>query len=346
MSLIDWSLAIGAGTRLAPAGPDVSAGEATDAVAALSELAAAAVEPVRRVTQLVSDPAEHRTTVVDRPAWIRSNVAGLRLILEPLEARILERRSTSVGTDLGAKASALEVGGALAWLATKVLGQYEAFSVAGQPGRLMLVAPNIVAAEREMDVPTQDFRTWVCVHEEAHRVQFGAVLWLTEHFRAEIDTFLSGVELDNAAALRRLGAVLRELIRILAGDRDASIADAVQSPAQRAVFARLTALMSLLEGHAEWVMDAVGTEVIPSVALLRTKLDKKRGNPSTTDGLLRRLLGMDAKMRQYSDGRRFVKTVVAQVGTQDFNRIWSGPDTLPTREEIVDPDSWVRRVLR
>ncbi|MDZ7576643.1 MAG: zinc-dependent metalloprotease [Candidatus Nanopelagicales bacterium] len=345
MPMIDWATAAGVGVRLAPAGPDVAADEANEAVAALTDAAARAVTPVREVTGLIADPSVHETAVVDRATWIRSNVDGLRVVLEPMEQRMLAQRPALAAGQLGAKASALELGAALSWLATKVLGQYEAFTPTGEAGRLLLVAPNIVAAEREMEVPAADFRMWVCVHEETHRVQFGAVSWLSDYFRSEIDVFLGGVDLDGAAALKRLGVVGLEVVRILAGDRRASIIDAVQTPAQREVFARLTALMSLVEGHAEWVMDSVGPEVIPSVAELRSKFNRRRSSPSAGEGLLRRLLGMDAKMRQYADGRIFVDRVVEMSGVEGFNQVWQSPQSLPRKAEIANPPAWVRRVL-
>jgi hypothetical protein len=158
-----------------------------------------------------------------------------------------------------------------------VLGQYEAFTVAG-PGRLLLVAPNIVAAERHLDVEPRDFRLWVCLHEETHRVQFGAVPWLTDHFTSQIDEFLAGVELTNAEALRRFGAIAAAVFQVLRGASGASIIDAAQTDAQRAVFERMTAFMSLLEGHADYVMDAVGPEVVPSLDQIRARFDDRRQN--------------------------------------------------------------------
>ena len=120
--------------------------------------------------------------------------------------------------------------------------------------------------------------------------------------------------------------------------------DAVQTPAQRAELADLTAIMSLLEGHADVVMDEVGPQVVPSVDVIRERFTRRRAGRSTVDRLLRRLLGLDAKMRQYADGARFVREVTAAVGVDGFNAVWTGPDTLPVAAEIADPGAWVRRV--
>lgn len=340
MAMVDWEAAVAIGRRFAPVGPDVSPDEAQNAVASLATAAAAAVEPVRATTGMVADPAANRTVVVDRGAWIESNVAGMRVVTESLERRVDQGARTSVG----AKAAGVQIGAMLSWVATKVLGQYEAITAPGEPGRLLLVVPNIVSAEHELDVPAQDFRMWVCLHEETHRVQFGAVPWLEDHFRAEIDTFLAEVDLSNAEALRRVGAVSVAVWQVLRGASGASIIDAAQSPAQRVVFERMTALMSLLEGHADFVMDEVGPQVVPSLDRIRRRFDARRQTPGAVDGLLRRLMGMDAKLKQYTDGRRFVSGVVDQVGMAGFNQVWTGPATLPTTAEIADPAAWVERV--
>jgi len=345
MSMVDWDSAEAIGTKLAPAGPDISPSEANDAVAELMAVAAASIDPVRQTTGLIADESHHRTVIVDRDAWIASNVASMQLVVQPLEARMRAEQVPSLLAAASAKAGAVQVGASLAWVSTKVLGQYEALTAPGQPGRLLLVAPNIVATERLLDVPARDFRMWVALHEETHRVQFGANPWLVDHFRAEIDTFLAGMDITNGEAMKRIGAIVMAAVRVLGGSVDASVVDAAQTPAQKDVFTRLTAFMSLLEGHADYVMDAVGPSVVPSLDEIRSRFDHRRNNPSSGDGLLRRLMGMDAKLKQYTDGRKFVAGVVDQVGMAGFNEVWQSPQTLPTATEIADPSSWVTRVL-
>ena len=179
--VIDWELAAGVGRRLTPRGPELPPEQAHDAVAELRDLARFAVGPVRECTGLVADDTDAITVVVDRDAWVASNIAGFRVLLEPLLDRMRERRDGAVAT-VGSRVTAVQLGGVLAFLSGKVLGQYEVFTRAeGTPGRLLLVAPNIVAAERELGVDPHDFRLWVCLHEVTHRVQFAAVPWLRGH---------------------------------------------------------------------------------------------------------------------------------------------------------------------
>ncbi|MFJ8360223.1 zinc-dependent metalloprotease [Streptomyces sp. NPDC093984] len=362
--MVDWNLAVATATRLVRPGPEVSRDEARAVVAELRRHAKASEEHVRGFTRM-GEEGVHDTPVlvVDRPGWVRANVAGFREILKPLLDKLSQRRgSTPGGAVLGAvggKVTGVEVGMLLSFLSSRVLGQYETFAPptrelpAGENGggRLLLVAPNIVHVERELDVEPHDFRLWVCLHEETHRTQFTAVPWLRDHLEGEIQSFLAETDIDPMTVLERV----REAVQSLAGGRPEgeegddghSLVELVQTPAQREILGRLTAVMSLLEGHADFVMDGVGPEVVPSVAEIREKFQQRRARgASRLDLALRKLLGLDAKLRQYRDGERFVRAVVEQVGMDGFNRVWTSPNTLPTKAEIAKPADWVARVHR
>ena len=192
-----------------------------------------------------------------------------------------------------------------------------------------------MTAERHLDVEPRDFRLWVCLHEETHRAQFGGVPWLGGHLIAEIHDYLALADSSPGEVLRRFRHGLGAIASAVRGDPAASLVDAVQRPEQREVFDRITALMSLLEGHADHVMDEVGPEIVPTVSVIRERFDQRRNEPGAVDGLARRLLGLDAKMRQYSDGRAFVTHVVSRVGLEGFNRVWTSPQTLPSKDEIL-----------
>lgn len=339
-SPVDYGLAVSTARRLAPAGPDLSLVEAADVVAELREVTAAAEEHVRAVTGLSGEPGP--ATVVDRGGWAQANVEGFKVVLEPMADRMLAARNGRrapgrTATAVTGKVAGLQMGSILAWLSSKVLGQYEAFTTAGRPGRLVLVAPNIVEAERRLGVDPSDFRLWVALHEVTHRTQFTAVPWLHGHVRSEVEALLDAADLDDPA---RVVARLREGIV-----ERRPLVELLQTPAQRVVLERVTAFMSLLEGHAEHVMDGVGPSVVPSVAHIRERFQarrRQRGGP--VDRLLRRLLGLDLKALQYAEGSVFVGHCVDAVGMAGFNRVWDSPETLPTRQEIREPDLWVRRL--
>ncbi len=334
-SPIDYDLAVRTAARLAPAGPRLDWTEAADVVAQLRALTVEAEEHVRAVTGLIGQPGP--ATVVDRPGWASANVDGFKIVLAPLAAKMTQG---AVAGAVTSRLTGLQMGTVLSWLSSKVLGQYEAFQPAGQAGRLILVAPNIVETERRLGVDPHDFRLWVALHEVTHRTQFTAVPWLHDHVRDEVQALLSAASLDDPAALAER---LRGLVTHR--PRGGSLLELLQTPEQKLVMDRVTAFMSLLEGHAEHVMDGVGPAVVPSVQQIRDRFDaKRRDRGGPIDRLLRKLLGLDLKARQYAEGSRFVRAAVDAVGMPGFNRVWESPATLPTLTEIREPLAWVRRV--
>ncbi len=346
MNLVDWKFAVTTGHRLVRPGPPTTPAQARAVVAQLRTLAMEADEVVRDFTGLDAGDAEP-VRVVDRKRWITANVDGFRLLLDPLLTKLAERRPPSAMTvSFGPMVTGAQIGMILAYLSQRVLGQYEIFLPPGQgSGRLTLVAPNIVEIERQLGVDPRDFRLWVCLHEAAHRVQFTANPWLREHLRREIDDFLAATDLDPAAMLKRLRSVAGVVGETIRGKGETSIVEAVQTPEQKRILERVTAVMSLLEGHGEYVMNNVDASVVPSSEDIHRKFDARRHQARSTDRVIRQLFGLDMKMRQYAEGSAFVEAVVTRVGMADFNRIWEGPDTLPTRTEIGNPDAWITRVL-
>jgi coenzyme F420 biosynthesis associated uncharacterized protein len=208
------------------------------------------------------------------------------------------------------------------------------------------VAPNIVATERKLGVDPADFRLWVCLHEMTHQLQFTAVPWLRDHLEAQVSEFVAATDLSPDVLRERLQEVLRGMVDAVRGGEGEGqgLLALVRDPRQREVLDRVTAVMSLVEGHAEYVMDGVGPDVVPSVRTLRQRFAQRRKGRGPFDRVVRRLLGLEQKMKQYADGRHFVGGVVDRVGMDGFNRVWTSPETLPRIEELTDPARWVDRV--
>jgi coenzyme F420 biosynthesis associated uncharacterized protein len=345
--MIDWNLAVSTATKIAGPGPIVSRAEADEAVAELRAGAERSTPLVREYTGLTAEAGTAPVLVVDRSGWIQANADAFSQVIGPVVEKLQQRRGPSNGfTELvGSRVTGLEVGGLLGFLAGKVLGQFDPFHTGdGQLGRLLLVAPNILHAEREIDVDPRDFRLWVCLHEETHRVQFTAVPWMRDHLQAQVDTLVDGVEVDPGKLAATLVEGLKRVGDIVSGRSETGLVEVFASPQQREVIDRVTGVMSLLEGHADVVMDGVGPEVIPTVEEIRSRFNQRRKGAGSLDRLLRRLLGLDAKMAQYRNGAAFVRAVVDRVGMDGFNKVWVEPANLPSKEEIADPAAWVRRV--
>ncbi|WP_326838097.1 zinc-dependent metalloprotease [Amycolatopsis rhabdoformis] len=336
--MVDWDLAASTGARLVRGGPQVPKEEAARAVSDLRDLTAEAEGHVRELTGLGRDLPLLPGTVVDRPGWVRSAASGL----EALTGRALpEAQGGPLGPIL-ASGAGVQTGLVLSFLASRVLGQYDPFGGPDREGQLLLVAPNVVAAERAMKVHAPDFRLWVCLHECTHRLQFTAVRWLRDYFADEVERLVTGIAGHSADGLADLVGRLPEALK--QRGKGAGIAELLQSPGERAIFDRLLALSTLLEGHADYVMDAVGPRVVPSVEVIRSRFSARRQGGGVFDRVLRALLGLDAKIRQYEEGAKFTRHVVDAVGMEGFNAVWRSPNTLPTRAEIADPAAWVRRL--
>ncbi|KRF37195.1 coenzyme F420 biosynthesis-associated protein [Nocardioides sp. Soil805] len=352
--MVDWDFAVNLGAKVAGDGPEVTPEAAAAAVTQLRADADRSTSLVRDFTGLVAQEHSAPVLVVDRRGWVQANADGFARILDPLVTRLTEKKGAPHGLSLaiGSRVTGAEVGLMLGFLGTKVLGQFDPFhgladggdpagasGVGQDTGRLLLVAPNIVHVERELGVDPTDFRLWVCLHEETHRVQFTAVPWMRDHLYSEMLALTSTVE-----PTRMMDDVVRRVSEAVRGG-GGSLLDVMGTPEQKEILDRITGVMSLLEGHADVVMDGVGPSVIPSVDRIRARFDERRKGVGTLDRILRRLLGLDAKMAQYRDGAAFTRHVVDKVGMDDFNAVWAEPAHLPSKSEIGDPDAWITRVL-
>jgi coenzyme F420 biosynthesis associated uncharacterized protein len=170
--MVDWDLAVRIGSRLAGEGPPVGRDEADAVVAELRADAERSTGLVRDFTGLSSAEHDAPVLVVDRPGWVQANADGFRVAISPMVEKLASKKApTGLSLAVGSRVTGAEVGGLLGFLAGKVLGQFDPFHA--PDGRLLLVAPNIVHVERELDVDPHDFRLWVCLHEETHRARPG-----------------------------------------------------------------------------------------------------------------------------------------------------------------------------
>jgi coenzyme F420 biosynthesis associated uncharacterized protein len=336
---VDWRFAATVGVRLARPGPPSSDYTRRQVIDELTSAAAKAEPPVRDVTGLITNGAVPAARIVDRPEWVRAAAESMRVMTNGTE----EPRGFLTGRITGA-----QTGAVLAFVASGILGQYDPFAAAKE-GCLLLVYPNVIAVERQLRVQPSDFRLWVCLHEVTHRVQFTANPWLSEYMSQALGLLTRDAGEDIGQVVSRLADFVRNRG---VGESDGSssgilgLVRAVQSEPQRQALDQLLVLGTLLEGHADHVMDAVGPVVVPSVATIRSRFEERRHRKQPPlQRLLRALLGLDAKLSQYTRGKAFVDHVVGRVGMERFNTIWSGPDTLPLPTEIEDPQRWIDRVL-
>lgn len=366
-SPIKWKTAAKIAGALAGAGPKMKGNETAEAVASMRAAAEASVEHVYNITRLeaAKDLRDSEVLIVDRAGWGKANAQSFDTILKPVAGSVMGQKLEAMNTREFAIAQytgSAEMGVILAFLSSKVLGQYDPYAALhdGGPagGRLMIVAPNLVAMERELNLDPEDFRLWVCLHEQTHRVQFAAAPWLKDYMLDQVraltnemgevsDNLLNRLVVSSKETRAEEAAVTRAKKKTLAPHPATPnrAMDRMLSADGRKRLSQVTAVMSLLEGHANVVMDNVDRTIVPTVKTIRQRFERRSSVQKILTKIIYKALGMDAKKRQYRDGQKFVQFIVDARGMDAFNRIWTSPNTLPTESEIHNPQLWIDRVL-
>ena len=310
------------------------------------EFTAQAEALVEEETGLRSLAGPARAQVTDRAGWVKANVASFRRLLRPLTARLAERLGDGAVAKAGRQVAGAEVGALLGWMSTRVLGQYDLLVIENEEPEkqdiVYYVGPNILALEKQYAFPPREFRLWLALHEVTHRAQFTGVPWMRDHFLGLVESSLDAFDPDPK---RFLEAVRRAASEMRSGRNpldEGGIVSLFATPEQTAVFRRIQGLMSLLEGHGDIVMDRAGADLIPSAGRFKQVLHHRRqaGGPAK---VLQKLIGLEAKLRQYQDGETFLETI-EKADPEATSYLWRSPDMLPHIDEIRAPGRWLERV--
>jgi coenzyme F420 biosynthesis associated uncharacterized protein len=348
-SLVDWDVAkkVAAGALILKPAPATY--RSAPLQSQFDELTARAEFLVSQSTGMHSAHGSARAKVTDRSGWASANVRSMqRLVGSALTVRPGENgpRLGKGALAVGQFTTGTQLGLMLAYMATRVLGQYDLLISDEDPADQDLVSyvgPNVVAIEERFGFATSEFRLWLALHEVTHRMQFTAVPWLRDHFVSLVGELLEPLQSDPQ---NLIDAVRRVAVEVRSGDkswRESGVAGMLASPEQRIAISRISGMMSLLEGHGDVVMDRAGAGEVPGAAGFSQVLHERRTHPKGLAKLMSRLLGLEAKMRQYAEGETFVETVEAAGGPELLARVWRGPEWLPTLEEIRQPSEWLAR---
>ena len=343
--MVDWSLARQVARFAANAGAEPPSLPPADLAAMVAE----SEKHLRDYTGL-SPAAIPPPEAVSRNQWAEVNIDSLAKLLGPVADR-LGSRFEGAGPFSGALRSAAsatvaaETGLVLGYMSQRVLGQYELSLLEPErEPRLLFVAPNLAKAIQELDVEADSFLRWIVLHEVTHVLQFQGVPWLREHMGDLMRNYLATMEVRIERGAAGGLPSLPNPAELVERFREGGLMALVQTDEQRLIFDRIQAVMSVIEGYSEHVMDAVGEQVLPEYAGLRDAMERRRRSRSAPERMLQKLLGLDLKMRQYEIGKQFCDAVADRHGLDALNRVWEAPEAIPTLTELEDPDAWVARI--
>lgn len=344
---VDWDLARRVARRLAGRAGTLAAADRFDLDRTFAELTPRAEELVAEHTGLRSAAGPARASVLERAEWAESNVRSFQAILAPVTAKLAVQMPSRSAPVAAARAiTGAEVGALLGWMSSRVLGQYDLLMADGglDGDQVWYVGPNVISIERRFGFEPEAFRLWLAVHELTHRAQFTGVSWMRDTYLGLVRELTDSFDPDP----QRLVAGLRDALATArsGGSRlaDGGLAAVFATAEQREVIARIGGLMSLLEGHGDVTMNRVGAERIPGSARFAKVLSQRRASRPTPARVLHRLIGLEAKLAQYAQGEHFVAEIEAVHGPRAIDRCWSGPDALPSLEEIREPRRWLDRM--
>jgi coenzyme F420 biosynthesis associated uncharacterized protein len=348
---IDWGAAQRIGERIA--GSPSSGGIRADSIEPR------AYDFARQVSEYsgLGTPSELPSLeAVDRAEWIAANLRTMRPLLGGLSERIGEGTGPLAGPLRMASGFLLgaQIGALTGVLSQRVLGQYDlALLDASVSPRLLLVAPNLAQAARNLGVDRDELVLWVTIHEVTHAVQFSGAPWLRDYLGGMLKELIDGLQIsiagkgseDGKPAWQRMPKLPdpAELRELLERARRGELLRITLGEERWQLVERMQATMSLIEGHAEHTMDAVGAEVLPSLPRLRAAMNRRRETRGLPWRVLERLLGLEMKLRQYEVGKRFCDAIVQSEGPRALGRVWEGPEMLPSTAELETPSLWLTR---
>jgi coenzyme F420 biosynthesis associated uncharacterized protein len=303
-------------------------------------------DAIEQVTGLRPPHGPAEVQVVDRPTWIRANIASFRTVLTPLLDRWSEKSGGSSGTaaNLARQMAGAELGAMLGWMSTRVLGQYDIL-VGHRPSdeAVYLVGPNLADVEQRYGFEPSEFRTWVLLHELTHRAQFTGVPWMRDHFSGLVEQSLLFADPDVRTLTESMKSVLRNRSGAATQVREAGVLGLIATPEQRELMARISGLMSLLEGHGDITMTRAAGELVPNAARFERILRERRRTANPLSRVVMRLAGIEAKLNQYAAGAHFIETIEAANGLRAVDVCWLSPNHLPNMDEIRHPHRWLGR---
>ena len=345
-SPIDWRRAEQIATRIAArhTGHQSGAGQAAPVVD-LTAMISRLEDQIETTTGLRSLSGPATVGLIDRPGWIRANIASFQHLLAPLIEQWAAKIPTK-GTvaSMSRQLAGAELGALLGWMSSRVLGQYDL--LVGRDDAddaVYMVGPNLAGLEKRFGFDPVEFRTWVLLHELTHRAQFTGVPWMREHFTGLVDTSVRLANPDPRRLLESIREAFSDREQARQRVRDSGVFGLIASPEQREVIQQIAGLMSLLEGHGDVTMSRAVGDLIPSAPRFAAVLQARRRRSNPLSRLTLRLTGIEGKLNQYAAGERFIAAIEREGGPRAIDVCWRNPANLPSLDEIRTPQLWLDR---
>lgn len=291
-----------------------------------------------------------RVYVFDRREWLEANFASFEQLFQPIEELYLQSQAqrsalaTLLG-DINGRFIGAQIGVLLGFLGKRVLGQYDLSLFSPEPesgGALYYVEPNIARVQTRLGLNDEDFRLWIALHETTHAFEFEAYPWVRDHFNGLLQQYFEHIN----AQMNDLSSGIPKLVQRLLSNQGSNRhwIEMVLTPEQREIFDKLQALMSLVEGYSNHIMNAIGSQLLPSFKDIERRMEQRQKSKTVLEQLFYRLTGMDLKLAQYQQGEAFVNHIVNQRGIAFAAKVWERAEHLPTMDEIRNPDAWIVRI--
>lgn len=344
---VDWDLARRVAARSARRDPFRSAPQRAGIEEDFEEFTAQAEGLVEACTGLRSLAGAARGRVIDRIDWVDANLAAFQRLLRPISEKLATRMEGPMAP-LARRIAGAELGAMLGWMSTRVLGQYDLLVIEDEhpddQDIVYYVAPNVVSLEQRFAFDPAQFRLWLALHEVTHRAQFTGIPWMRRHFLGLVSETLESVDPDP----QRLTAALKRVIEARRKGSDplgeGGLMGLLASESQLETLSKVTGLMSLLEGHGDVTMDRAGAGRVPAAQRFGRVLRRRRQSARGLTKVFQKVIGLDAKIKQYAQGERFIEIVEARAGPAVLERAWLAPENLPDISEIRAPELWLDRV--
>jgi coenzyme F420 biosynthesis associated uncharacterized protein len=344
---VDWDLARRVAIKVAGREPYAAARYREGIEDDFDRFTARAEDLVAECTGLRSLSGSARGRVTDRQGWVDANLVAFQRLLRPITDKLAERMSGPTAS-LGRGLAGAELGAMLGWMSTRVLGQYDLLVIEEENPEdqdiVYYVAPNVLSLEQRYAFPPEEFRLWLALHEVTHRAQFTGIPWMREHFLGLVEATMESVDPDPKRFLAGLQRFLEARRRGEDPLADGGLMALFATESQRETLNQVAGLMSLLEGHGDVTMDRAGEKLVPSAERFGRVLRQRRESARGVARVFQRFVGLDAKIKQYAQGERFIEVIEDAGGTELLERAWEDPQNLPSIAEIREPELWISRL--